>query len=280
MNTLSRSGHRAKSGFTLVEVLASTLMCAVLLAAVNALLYSAMRLRENTEETIEKKHPIRYAISIMKRDLLNLTPPTGVMTGTFTGTTAGGNQQRQDTLEFCCTTGRMRENAPWGDVQKVQYYLQTLQDGSFRNRLCLIRAITRNLLSTVETQPDYQILLKDVQSLEFTYYDGESWLKEWDSETQDSSLPAAIQIRILYMPVSRSEENRQIALRNERSLQQDNPQWIPIEFLVPVIVKPMEAASSSATETTEQTENTENGGNTDANTDGNQNTGDMQRQGG
>jgi hypothetical protein len=49
--------------------------------------------------------------------------------------------------------------------------------------------------------------------LKFTYYDGEYWEDVWDSTTQENEMPAAVKVRIEFVPPEEGErEMRPIEL--------------------------------------------------------------------
>lgn len=239
-----------RGGFTLLEILVSTMMCAILLAAVQGLLYSSLRLREKAEENIQKAQPVQQALATLKRDLAGCVVPGGVLAGAFQGESNGSLDQRRDRVTFSSSTGRARQDAPWGDVQKIEYSLESVPALLSTNQLCLVRAVTRNLLSTFTEEPEYKVLLKGVQSLQLSYYDGETWQDSWDSESQDPPLPEAVQVRIVYAPASDKEEESALSSRRQS---RDRTSWIPLELIIPVVAK---APAESAT-TTEESSGTD-----------------------
>ena len=69
-----------------------------------------------------------------------------------------------------------------------------------RDNYRLVRRITTNLLSPRVIEPEEQVLCRNVKSLNLRYFDGDSWLEEWDSTADANSLPLAmeIDIQVLY----------------------------------------------------------------------------------
>jgi hypothetical protein len=126
-------------------------------------------------------------------------PPGGTLAGAFRseGGAGGGGLAPNAGLDFCTTTGAVTDDAPWGDVQEVNYQLVSPPD---RNRALgrdLVRGITRNLLTIAPQEPVVQRLLSDVESVEFLYFDGTEWLTTWDTTLGDAGLPLAVRARIL-----------------------------------------------------------------------------------
>src|SRR6266850_2041231 len=64
---------------------------AIVLAAINTVFYSALRLRNSTPSAIEKALPMEHALGVIKRDLANLVLPGGTMSGTFTTSSTSNN---------------------------------------------------------------------------------------------------------------------------------------------------------------------------------------------
>lgn len=210
-----------KSGFTLIEVLIATAMFAVVLAALNTVFYGALRLTTKSSEASEKLLPRHETIRIITDDLRFMAPPGGTLGGQIV-VGQGSAMQSSSTspqLEFHTTTGVVGHNLPWGEVQKVAYYLRP--QFWFTNTLGyeLIRATTRNLLPSIEENPIEQPLLPEVEALEFAFYDGQSWLDTWDSTTQETPLKA-VQVRI---HLARKPSELQPKL--------------PLEIVVPVMVE-------------------------------------------
>jgi len=113
------------------------------------------------------------------------------------------------------TTGVLREDEPWSEVQRVAYYLRPSGSSAVRGQ-DLYRGVTRNLLSTMTPQPDEQYLLSGVERLEISCSDGLTWYNTWDSTTT-TNLPVAVRVRLLMANQSVSGGTAQ-----------------PIEMIVPV----------------------------------------------
>ncbi len=102
-------------------------------------------------------------------------------------------------------------------MQKIDYSLQAPTNRNNAIGRDLIRGVTRNLLdSTGALAPEPQTLLQDVQTLQFSYYDGTNWNDTWS--TTLSNIPIAIKVSIDFA-VGKAEA-------------QIKP---PVSFLVPVV---------------------------------------------
>ena len=60
----------------------------------------------------------------------------------------------------------------------------------------LYRSVTRNLLSTATPEVEEQFLMSDVQTLQFSCFDGTQWQDTWDTTMTNSNLPVAVRVTI------------------------------------------------------------------------------------
>jgi hypothetical protein len=72
----------------------------------------------------------------------------------------------------------------------------------------LVRQLTTNLLAPKEVDPEEQVLCRDVTALNLRYYDGDSWLEDWDSTADANSLPLAVEIDIEVAHFGRNGKSR------------------------------------------------------------------------
>jgi type II secretion system protein J len=185
--------------FTLIELILSIAIMAIVLIAINAVFFSAMRLRESTTTIVEDSIPIQQALAQLRRDLQGAMPPsdTGVLAGGFKvgAVTSLGTSLPVD-LEVYTTTGVMRDSEPWSEIQKVTYGLRQSGNRNLPGQ-DLYRSITRNLLATIAAQPEDQWMMGGVESIQFSCYDGTQWRDSWDTTQTDTNLPTAVRIRVL-----------------------------------------------------------------------------------
>ncbi len=194
----SRRWPAAVSGFTLIEVILALGITAIVLVAINGVFFGAMRLRESATNAVDESLPVQQALATLRRDLAGAMPPStnGILSGDFKvgGVTSLGLSQPVD-IELNTTTGALRANEPWGEVQRVTYELKLPADRSAPGK-DLIRSVTRNLLATVTPQPEDQWMMGGVESIEYSCYDGTQWRDFWDTTVTDTNLPTAVRVRI------------------------------------------------------------------------------------
>jgi prepilin-type N-terminal cleavage/methylation domain-containing protein len=228
----SELGVRRRA-FTLIEVLLAVAVFAIVLVAMHGVFYGALRLRNKTATAMEEAVPLQQALAILKRDLANIVLPGGTLFGEFQTTPTSGtsqsatNQTGQGTSgitsgmsggisgagstinsafnsasmkglvvgpTFCTTVGSIDDTAPWGEVERVLYYLANPTNNTPGKDL--IRSVTRNLLPMAQDQPLDQWLLSGVQTVSFYFYDGNAWGETWDSTQQTAKVPQAIKVEI------------------------------------------------------------------------------------
>ena len=197
--TATRPASSAARAFTLLELLIAVTIFSIVLVAINTVFYSALRLRERTSTMLDDSLPRSRALSIMRGDLRSILPPGGVLATSFVVSAINigfGTAQAQG-LQCFTTTGRLDDAHPWGDVQEVAYVLQPPADHNRSFGKDLVRYVSRNLLATVQEQPEPQWLLGGIDRMEFLCFDGSNWRDSWDTTAGDTNLPVAIRVRLL-----------------------------------------------------------------------------------
>jgi type II secretion system protein J len=226
MKSISRI-TRPERAFTLIELVLAIGITAMVLVGITAVLFSAMRLRETTSNAVEASLPEQQALTTLRRDLEGMMPPNtnGIFGGSFKvgGVSSTGLNQPVD-IELYTTTGALRANEPWGEVQRVTYELKAPADLSAPGK-DLIRSVTRNLLATVTPLPEDQRLMSGVSSIEYACYDGTQWRNYWDTTLTDTNLPSAVRVRVQFAGKDNSE---------------------PVEMIVPVDAQPRRTPAITA----------------------------------
>jgi type II secretion system protein J len=225
--------------FTLLEILIAIAAFAIVLAAINSVFYSGLKLRNRAAASLEKSLPLTQALTVLKRDLSNLAVPGGTLSGELQTALISGNASlvgaTSDSAtpvspDFHTLSGLVDADAPWPSLQRVSYRLADATNTAALGK-DLFRAVTRNLLpSAVEEPPQEQLLLQGVEDVLFFYHDGTDWQESWDSTADETrKLPRAIKVQLLMAAADRASQSS------------------PIELIVPIVVEASTNTTSTAT---------------------------------
>ena len=210
----ARSGYYIRA-FTLIEMMLAISIIAMVLAVMNTVFFSALRLRDRTADAVDHALPTQQATAILRRDLQCAMAPGGILAGDFkAGSVTEANMSQPVAIEMYTATGALRENEPWADIQEVTYELKTPATRSPAGGNDLIRSVTRNLLSTTSPDIDDQWLMGGVQDLRFSCFDGTQWQDSWDTTNGNTNLPLAVRVSIQLVGAAATE---------------------PIEMVVPIV---------------------------------------------
>ena len=217
-----------------MEMLLALAVSAIVLAGIGGVFYSAVRLRERTAALVDASAPLYQALAFLRRDLRGVMPPGGILAADFrSGAISSGLIQGYG-LQFSTTTGIIKDDAPWGDIQDVVYELRDPTERNYTGGKDLIRSVSRNLLPTTTQDATEQWLLGNVQSLEVACFDGLEWRESWDSSLGDTNLPVAVRVRIQLVGDSTT----------------DNRSRQPIELIVPLGIQSRTNAVPTSDEAT------------------------------
>jgi type II secretion system protein J len=187
----------SQAAFTLLELLVAVSIFAVVLGAINAVFFSALRLRNRAAALMDKSVPVEHALSIIRKDLLSLVPPGSGMIGQLQTIGSTNVMVGAAGPAFFCSSGLVDQTSPWADIQRVTY---ALVESTNRHGQDLVRYADRNLLATSGQTPSPQFLLNGVESIVFAFYDGSQWREYWDSTTEQAVLPLGIRVQIKRVP--------------------------------------------------------------------------------
>lgn len=202
------------TAFTLIEVILAIAIFAIVLVAMNTAFFAAVRLRQKTSDALESSRPLNQGLALLRRDLQNAVPPGGVLKGDFRSGGAGGGAGSRSSattgkgavvntlgsqnpgLDFFTATGALGDDAPWGDIQEVNYQLMDPLDSAHSYGKDLVRTVNRNLLATATQATEVQRLAGNIENLDFSYFDGTQWRDTWDTGSGDTGLPLAVRVSV------------------------------------------------------------------------------------
>ena len=199
----SRIAHRPRA-FTLIEMILAIGVAAIVLITVNAALFTALHLRNDTADMVDEATPVDAAVTFLKRDLQCCVTPTNGTTKILAGSFRAGNGLTSlgvsdpVAIEMFTASGALSASQPWGEVQRVTYELKNPTDLTATGK-DLYRSVLRNLLSVSTPPVEDQFMLGGVASVKFYCYDGAQWQDAWDTTSLTSvntNLPHAVKVDI------------------------------------------------------------------------------------
>jgi prepilin-type N-terminal cleavage/methylation domain-containing protein len=217
---LAFESSKTAAAFTLIELVLALAIASVVLAAIGTLFFGAMHLRSTTTAVAEQTLPVDRAVETIKDDIAGIRPPStngnGYIGPMGTDATAVGMNQPL-ILELFTSSAHISDEVPWGDVQKIDYWLQSpTNKNSGLTGKDLIRGITRNLLASTPESPAPQKLIGNLQNLRFSYFDGTNWNDTWSVTL--SNIPLAIKVFLTFTKPG-----------------DGTPANPPLQFIVPVL---------------------------------------------
>jgi prepilin-type N-terminal cleavage/methylation domain-containing protein len=212
---------RRNRGFTLLEVLLAVGIVVLVTAVMAETLRVNFGLKKAAENAIDSIRDMNSVGDIWVNDVRNCVPPnpnssvdpnsinnttTGSTssTGTTTGTVSMGGTNfifgafyGDNTTLDIYSTGTDKTALVQCGVRYVAYSLAPQPDGT----LALVRQIETNLLS--DTDPTQfpsgslpEVLVSNVLSVKFSYYDGTTWNDTWDSTQLSNSIPYSVEMEL------------------------------------------------------------------------------------
>ncbi len=201
-----------RRGFTLLELLAAVALVALVGLSLFATLRIATKARESAESQLEPQRTADLAFEMIRQDMENAQPPSGIIAGAFTGGDfLDGRGRDADTVLFFTTSkGPMHESGD-GEVRRVEYLVLALPDGDH----ALVRRVIHNLLSQYEPPSDDEIVLRGLGGFDLQFWDGAlaTWVPTWDASQQNNSVPMAIQVSLDLDRPQMIDGQQQIATR-------------------------------------------------------------------
>ena len=146
---------------------------------------------------------INVAMEIIQADLLSAVIPNGVLASEFMGQSGQGNIDPETAmLSFYASTADVPIGPGVGDVKRVEYSIENSTD---LRETVLVRRVTTNLLSPQDTGGRAEVVCRGVRAMMLRFFDGQTWQEEWDSTSQENTLPTAVEVTLVLDSPSRSE---------------------------------------------------------------------------
>lgn len=188
------SRRRQVRAFTLLELLVATAMTAVLAGSLYATLHVAFKARGTATAVVEEVRRAELAVELVRADIESAVVPKGILAGGFLGEDdTDGAGRPMDILLLHCTADGAAETEGTGDIRMVELACEPAEDGE---GMVLLRRLTLNLLATTVEEPAEEVFCRGLRSFDLKYFDGMDWQDNWDSGTQDNTLPLAVEVTL------------------------------------------------------------------------------------
>lgn len=199
-----RRRARGQAGMTLIEVLIAMAMLSFMLVMAWSTTSSVSEAQRFFQDVQERNHEIRVAMGTMVRDISSAYLSGHEQSGLDNPRTlfVGKGRSPVDELRFSSLGHRV----VWADANESEQTLIVYgaeSDPDQPGTTNLIRRELRRLSNEPwESQPaDVDVLLRDIQRVEFSYYDwdGDEWQDQWDTTKADAErnrLPERVRIKV------------------------------------------------------------------------------------
>lgn len=184
------------SAFTLMELLISLAVCAVILTAIYGVFSRAIHLRDNALHRTRDVRVRAHAASILRNDLSNALVSGGILAATLTGSQESHGAGFPGYLKFTATTAKDVDDDFGGDVQEIEYYIAHDSESADQKAGVLVRTINRDLLSKTKPTPVEERVLAGVESMDVSFYSGTAWKSSWEVTTDSKTLPEAVRVTV------------------------------------------------------------------------------------
>jgi len=181
-----------RTGFTLVEVLVATTIGSFIALVSVGSLRVIIGGSEAVNRNINAAAEVRFAASMIARDLLNVYRDDNSANIRFIGTIEELDDGSSTAHVLFHTLGRTKARAiqPEGDIYEVEYYLAKDEETS-----ALMRRLWPNPHEELDPGGILTVIAEDIEMFEISYFDGEEWAEEWPEEME--SLPHIAEITIV-----------------------------------------------------------------------------------
>jgi len=198
-------------GFTLLELIVAIALMDIIAVTLYSSMYTGFRAKKKSQAILKPFQSIIPAFEFIRKDLTSAARPDGILAGVFSGENVSGQKsQDADTLSFYTCSYQPETDEVSSNIVHIEY---VLKNDTQRNQIVLKRLITKNILSPTEADPEEEVICRGIAGLDMKYYDGSSWVDEWDSSEQDNQLPWGVQVT-LTIDDSDSDESSDAEFRN------------------------------------------------------------------
>lgn len=206
--------ERRYCGFTLVELLAATVIGVLVIIAAIVTSRSVSQSRRTARYYSDMMAQGRYALDYIRDDLANFSWSSDREKMLFVGTQGGTIQQPMDQLKLYVVSNRpLKARMGESGIYEVEYGLNVnkgTQESSLLRRCAIVTDPAQGNPSGMLVQ-----IAEQVRSLKLEYFDGTNWQRQWQSRR--SGLPRLIRVSIIL--ASERDDYNDLKLSQEVALE-------------------------------------------------------------
>jgi general secretion pathway protein J len=199
-NSLEKSGSSSESGFTLLEILMSVGILASISVFAITSLSNQLEMRNRLAIINESQHGLHTAMSRIFDDVRHayvLTKKDLVISGMSQNPVKPRLAGKAEAIWFSTHAIRsFARNSPQSNIGFVRYTVVT--DPADSSKKQLLRALDQDFKESIERENvgNTQILVRDLKEFKVTYWNGQDFTPEWDTDSSDTSgrLPKMVKI--------------------------------------------------------------------------------------
>ena len=194
---------RAKTAFTLMEMILAMAMVAMLAGSLFMSLTIAFKARESAQAAVAPMRSAAITMDLIRQDFESVPPPGPAedpvaLAGPFIALPQSGGGRDGALLSSVQFHTISRDHLPAAVINPLAEGIRLVELGvrSEAGTNVLVRRVSRNLLAPSLPEPQEEILCRGVRSFTLRFYDGVSWHEEWDSTQLGDVLPMAVEVTL------------------------------------------------------------------------------------
>jgi prepilin-type N-terminal cleavage/methylation domain-containing protein len=187
---------RFPSGFTLVEIMASVTILALIAGMTFAIVFGAVKRSRYLDRELELQTEGASIVSLIAEDIRSAFIQDGVVPFFIGKDSVSGGSPTDSIALLTTATLPVAPMIPSGAVGEVEYIIEEREDG----KRVLVRREQAPAAAPFDEGGDVYEVTDRIGALDMNYSDGDDWFDEWDSESKAGhaagKLPKKVRIEL------------------------------------------------------------------------------------